>query len=86
MPTVSVSLLPDATAKVRPPRAVAVRWPFGHPLGEPFNRAQQMTVIHDALAALYRATPGAIVPLGYRWRRERDTESPEWKLGPLSAD
>jgi len=54
--TVSVSLLRAVTEKLRVPRAVAVRWPFGHPLGEPFNRAQQLTIIHDALGL-----PGATV-------------------------
>ncbi len=88
IPTVSVSVLRDVTAKLRPPRAVLVRWPFGHPLGEPFNRAQQMTVIHDALALLYTAGRGALVVLPYRWRRERYTEPTDWELrahSPLQA-
>ncbi len=83
IPTVSISLLGDVTAKIRPPRAVLLRWPFGHPLGEPFNRAQQLTVIRDALATLYTATPAALVPLAYRWRRERYAEPASWDLGPL---
>lgn len=80
----SVSLLREVTEKLRPPRAVFVRWPFGHPLGEPFNRAQQLTVIHDALAALYAPAPGALVSLPYRWRRERYAEPTRWDLGPGS--
>ncbi|MBI3637718.1 MAG: hypothetical protein HY216_16115 [Candidatus Rokubacteria bacterium] len=62
------------TAKAGLPRAVAVRWPFGHTLGEPFARAQQMTVIRHALAALYGHTPGEMTMLPYRWRRERYEE------------
>lgn len=69
-PTVSISLLRDVTAKVRPPRALFLRWPFGHPLGEPFNIAQQLTVLHDAFRFLYEAQPGEIRDLPYRWRRE----------------
>ncbi len=88
IPTVSVSLLRDVTEKLRPPRAVFLRWPFGHPLGEPFARAQQMTVIHDALAMLYTSSPGALVALPYRWRRERYTAPTDWELrahSPLEA-
>lgn len=66
--------------KVRPPRAVFVRWPFGHPLGEAGNRAQQLTVIRDALRLLYAGTPGALVDLPYRWRRERYVEPTDWAL------
>ncbi len=80
--TVSLSILREATSKIRPPRAVSVRWPFGHPLGEPFNNAQQLTIIRQALAVLYVATPGALVELPYRWRRDRYTEPADWSLGP----
>lgn len=83
--TVSISMLREATAKLGLPRSVFVRWPFGHALGEPFNRAQQLTVIRDALAALYAPAPGALVTLPYRWRRERYTEPKDWALGPGSG-
>jgi len=85
IPTVSVSVLREITARVRPPRAVFVRWPFGHPLGEPGNRVQQLVVIRDALEALYTASPGTIVDLPYRWRREQYTEPAEWDLGPTRS-
>ncbi len=84
IPTVSISLLLELTERIRPPRAVYVRWPFGHPLGEPFNRAQHLTVIRDALAALYTASPGSVVSLPYRWRRERYAEPTSWDLGPTT--
>lgn len=70
IPTVSISILRDVTEKVKPPRALFLRWPFGHPLGEPFNVAQQLTVLHDAFQFLYTAQPGEIRDLPYRWRRE----------------
>jgi hypothetical protein len=71
MPTVGVSIVREYTESVRPPRTVFLRWPFGHPLGEPFNTAQQRVVLAEALRALYRITkPGMIVDLPYRWRRE----------------
>jgi hypothetical protein len=56
---------------VRPPRTVFLRWPYGHPFGEPFNAAQQRTVLRAAFKALVEiAAPGQIVDLPYRWRRE----------------
>lgn len=67
----SISIVRDVTEKVRPPRALFLPWPFGHPLGEPFNVAQQLTVLHDAFHSLYTARPGEIRDLPYRWRRER---------------
>jgi len=76
--TVSVSLLRAVTEKLRVPRAVAVRWPFGHPLGEPFNRAQQLTIIHDALGLLRAGRAEAIVSLPYLWRRHQFAEPEDW--------
>jgi D-proline reductase (dithiol) PrdB len=78
IPTVSVSLLRAVTEKLRVPRAIAVRWPFGHPLGEPCDRAQQLTVIHDALRLLGTEIPGTIVSLPYLWRRHQFAEPADW--------
>jgi len=72
IPTVAVTILRDITEKLGVPRAVFVRWPFGHPLGEPGNHAQQLRVLRDALTLLVEAeAPGVIRDLGYRWRREK---------------
>jgi D-proline reductase (dithiol) PrdB len=50
---------------------VFLRWPYGHPFGEPGNAAQQRAVLRAALKALVEITaPGTIVDLPYRWRRE----------------
>lgn len=58
--------------KVKPPRTVFLRWPFGHPVGEPFNIAQQRTVAAEALRALYTIEiPGTILDLPYPWRRAK---------------
>ncbi len=68
-------LLREIAERVRAPRTLLLRWPFGHPLGEPGNRAQQRTVLRAALALLVTATTaGAIVEPGWRWRRERYEE------------
>ena len=78
IPTVSISITRDLTESVGVPRAVFVKWPLGHPLGEPGNVLQQRTVIFDALKLLITAEePGIIVEPGYRWRRETYSE-PDW--------
>lgn len=70
IPTVSLSIQRELTEKTKPPRALFLRWPFGHPLGEPFNVAQQRWVLRDALRALTAiTTPGEIIDLPYLWRR-----------------
>jgi D-proline reductase (dithiol) PrdB len=68
--TVAISLERKLTEHTRPPRAVYLRWPYGHPLGRPGNLEEQHRVLGDALRLLERATePGRIVDLPYRWRR-----------------
>lgn len=72
IPTVGISLLREVTEKVRPPRTLFLRYPFGQPLGEALNIAQQRTILLDVLAALETITiPGAILDPGYAWRRHR---------------
>jgi hypothetical protein len=72
VPTVGITLQKEITVSVRPPRAVYLRYPFGHPMGEAFATAQQRTILTDALRALETiATPGQIVEPGYRWKRHR---------------
>jgi D-proline reductase (dithiol) PrdB len=72
IPTVGITLQKEITRRVRPPRAVYLRYPFGHPMGEAFAPAQQRAILMDALRALDTvATPGEIVEPGYRWRRHR---------------
>lgn len=57
--------------KVKPPRAMVVRFPFGCPWGEPDNAAQHRVLIEDALEILRTAhEPGSIASLPYRWKRE----------------
>jgi len=78
--TVGVSIVREYTEKVQPPRTVFLRWPFGHPVGEPGNSAQQQAVVYEALRALYQiAEPGTIVDLPFRWRRENyaDYQAPQ---------
>jgi D-proline reductase (dithiol) PrdB len=72
IPTIGISIVREYSEKVKPPRTVFLKWPFGHPLGEPFNIDQQRVVLAEALRALYAIQdPGAIIDLPYRWRREK---------------
>lgn len=78
IPTVSISITKDLTESVGVPRAVFVKWPLGHPMGERDNALQQRTMIFDALKLLVTASaPGIIEEPGYRWRRETYAE-PNW--------
>jgi hypothetical protein len=68
--TIGISIVREFTEKVQPPRTVFLRWPFGHPLGEPGNIRQQRAVLLEAFRALYGiSTPGEIIALPFRWRR-----------------
>lgn len=70
IPTVGITLLREVTRKVRPPRALHLRYPFGHPLGEAFATRQQRAILLRALDTLVTATePGTIVEPGWAWRR-----------------
>ncbi|MDC0077379.1 MAG: hypothetical protein P8R40_10285 [SAR324 cluster bacterium] len=47
-----------------------MKYPFGHAMGEAFNRPQQKQIFLDCLAVLETATqPGVIVDSPYRWKR-----------------
>ncbi len=81
--TVSISIVRRYTEKVRPPRAVYLRWPFGHPLGEPGNVDQQAAVLGKALSVLRAAeSPGTIVDPGWKWRRETYPPAPWLSAAP----
>ena len=79
--TISSIGLKAIAEKVRPPRVIHLKSPFGHPLGEPFNRAQQLSVVHDALRALYTIEElGTILEPGWAWRRQTYVEPEDWSL------
>jgi hypothetical protein len=54
IPTVSITICKELTAKVEPPRALFVDRPFGYPLGAPQDAALQTRIILAALALLGR--------------------------------
>lgn len=72
IPTVGITLQKEITRKVKPPRALYLCYPFGHPLGEAFDVKQQTAILTAALQMLESDTsPGVIVEPGWAWRRHR---------------
>jgi hypothetical protein len=59
IPTVSVTLLREITARVRPPRALFVDFPLGYPLGAPNDAVLQLKIIRAALSMLQETVPPA---------------------------
>ncbi|RMF93592.1 MAG: hypothetical protein D6736_01500 [Nitrospinota bacterium] len=71
MATIAISIQRELTEAVNPPRALFLRWPFGHPLGEPFAVRQQRRILEEAFRHLETMTEPGIIDLPYRWRREQ---------------
>ena len=59
--TTSVTMLPEITKKVRTPRALAVPFPLGYPLGRPDDVPLQMEVVRAALALLDSPGPPPVI-------------------------
>lgn len=73
IPTVSISLVREITERLAPPRALFVKWPFGHPLGEAGNVPQQRRILWECFRDLRerrREERGEVRNLGLRWKRE----------------
>ncbi len=70
IPTVGISIVRRFTEEVKAPRSVFLKWPMGHPLGEPFRADVQTAVIREAFKALKEIKePGTIIDLPYKWKR-----------------
>jgi hypothetical protein len=54
IPTVSITVCKELTAKVRPPRALFADRPFGYPLGAPNDTGLQTRIMLAALLLLNR--------------------------------
>ena len=52
--TASITMLPDITRAVRPPRALAVPWKLGYPLGAAGDAELQTRVVRRLLALCTR--------------------------------
>ena len=72
IPTIGISIVREYTVKVKPPRTIYLRWPFGHPLGEPLKISQQRAVLAEAFKALYAIDkPGEIIDIPFKWKRQK---------------
>jgi hypothetical protein len=68
IPTVSLSMIPDFTAKVGVPRLAGIAYPMSRPMGRPGDADGQRTVLSAALELLRTATvPGTYVELPFTW-------------------
>jgi len=66
IPTVSITLYRQIATKLKLPRALYLRFPFGFPLGR--TQEQQHQIIQDALKAFTGITePGTVIDLPYVW-------------------
>lgn len=66
----------EYTEKIKPPRTIYLRWPFGHPLGEPFKIYQQRAVLMEAFKALYSIDkPGRIIDVPFKWKKQKYDEA-----------
>lgn len=59
--TTCIVLLREVAERVRPPRALAVPFPFGYPLGTPHDAELQKRVLRAALSLLEHAGPGPVL-------------------------
>jgi hypothetical protein len=59
--TTSLTALPEVTRKVGVPRALAVPYPLGYPLGLPHDVALQTRILASAFALLRESGPPPVV-------------------------
>ncbi len=68
--TISMGNEAERMARIKPPRALRVKFGRGSMFGEPGNAARQKRIVMDALEALNTMdVPGTIRELPYPWRR-----------------
>ena len=78
--TIMVTMMPFWAEKIGVPRTLAVEFPFGHTLGQPHNKVQQMRVIRQALEVLETAdTPGAIIHSTETWPEPLKEAKTSWQ-------
>ena len=67
--TISMGNEPDRMQKIKPPRALRVKFGRGSMFGEPGNVERQRRIVLDALDALQKMdVPGSVRELPYVWR------------------
>lgn len=85
--TVALALVRELAIAVQAPRMLSLHWPFGHALGEPGSRLQQLTILHDAFSMAQSAPrPGLVVDLPYQWRRQQYAPIADWPMGSAALE
>ena len=67
IPTVLITVSPEVSAQMRPPRAISPKgFRIGNSLGKPGMRELQKKVLRDAIATLAApARPGEVIEITY---------------------
>jgi D-proline reductase (dithiol) PrdB len=69
--TISISLNLTIAEKVKPPRALLLDFPLGHPMGNPFDKGIQKQILMTGLRCLKEISrPATIVDLRGAYRTE----------------
>ncbi|RMF87238.1 MAG: hypothetical protein D6736_13270 [Nitrospinota bacterium] len=77
--TVSLTLEPEITALVKPPRSLFLHFPPGCPVGEPLEPEKQLRILREVLTELQRMEePGSMVKTPFKWSKTCST--PQCKL------
>lgn len=61
IPTVSITMLPELTQRVGPPRALSIDRPLGYPLGSPHDSQVQKRILTAALQLLSLQLHGPLI-------------------------
>lgn len=78
--TILLTNMPFWVEKTGVPRTLAVEFPFGHVLGQPYNEDQQSSVILQALKVLEVAKqPGIIVHSDEIWPFAQEEAMKDWQ-------
>ena len=68
--TVVVNQNMQQPERIKPPRALVLKYPFGQPFGLPGDIDQQRVIVEDALNLLLTVDkPGTIVQSPYQWKQ-----------------
>lgn len=80
IPTASVYLQRGMVESVPAPRMLLLRWPFGHPFGEPNQPALQATVFHRLMQLFEVANAfGYLDDPDWPWRRTKPQLPEDWE-------
>jgi len=69
IPTISLTLVKEMTALIKPSKALFIQHPFGLTLGDVGDATTHKAVLQDCLNHASESLPaGSIIDLPYRWK------------------